>query len=142
MNMQEEQRRVLRETFDRVHDHLMEQGRRSVKDAYPSLCVYRLNQPEGPPLRCAVGCLISDEAYDPEMEGQGVVHTSVGDDGRWHGHRLADALNKSGIPAFGEMKLMLIDLQKVHDLCPVDSWPIELQRARKRMEAAVAGDQP
>lgn len=55
------------EIFDTVVAHLRRQGRRAVTGVYNG-CAYRTS--DG--LRCAVGCLISDELYKPEMEGVAV----------------------------------------------------------------------
>lgn len=56
------------EVFDTVVRHLGKQGERAVAyDAYDegSRCVYRASDGK----KCAVGCLIPDEMYKPEMEG-------------------------------------------------------------------------
>jgi hypothetical protein len=59
--------------LNKMHDHLINQGRRSVvvmydADTYPRdpavACAYRGDDGA----MCAVGCLISDGLYDPEME--------------------------------------------------------------------------
>lgn len=61
--------------FDTVATHLLQQGRKAVirNSEKSESCRYRT--PEG--LKCAVGCLIEDEEYQPEMEGRG-VHTLAG----------------------------------------------------------------
>jgi len=48
--------------FDTVAAHLFRQGRRAMDG---SGCRYR----SGDGLKCAVGCFIPDEAYDPDIEG-------------------------------------------------------------------------
>lgn len=57
------------EIFDKVVNHLLTQNKQcSVEDAsYANglKCLYR--GPNG--LKCAIGCLIPDELYCPEMEG-------------------------------------------------------------------------
>jgi hypothetical protein len=55
------------EIFDTVAIHLIKQGKKSVGD--DGNCLYR--GPEG--LKCAVGCLIPDEVYRPEMESRSVI---------------------------------------------------------------------
>lgn len=63
------------EIFDTVYRHLLKQGRRSTRQrpgnpaGQDPLCVYRA--PNGD--RCAVGCLIPDDLYSPDMEGLGVL---------------------------------------------------------------------
>jgi len=61
------------EIYDKVLTHLRRQGRAAVaiEDGEPS-CRYR----DGLGGMCAVGCLIPDEVYTPEIEGEGVF--SVG----------------------------------------------------------------
>lgn len=49
------------EIFDRVATHLFTQGMQSIETRG---CLYR--GPNG--TKCAVGCLIADEDYDPEMD--------------------------------------------------------------------------
>ena len=54
------------EVFDHVINHLVTQGNRSYSTL---MCVYR--SPEG--MSCAVGCLMSDKEYHPDMEGEDVT---------------------------------------------------------------------
>ena len=54
------------EVFDKIYLHLIEQGRKSVNS--DGRCQYRY--PDGD--KCAIGCLIPDELYTPELEGNGV----------------------------------------------------------------------
>lgn len=51
-----------REAFETVANHLLAQGRPSKNEK--GMCVYR--GPDG--LKCAVGALIPDKAYNPRME--------------------------------------------------------------------------
>ncbi|MGQ7794514.1 hypothetical protein ACUN0C_19085 [Faunimonas sp. B44] len=53
----------MQETFDKVVRHLFAQGKQAKER---DTCRYRTA--DG--LMCAVGCLISDEDYDPSFEGQ------------------------------------------------------------------------
>ncbi len=52
------------EIFDTVATHLLRQGRRSMFEDSPSVCAYR----GAGGTKCAVGVLIPDELYNPEME--------------------------------------------------------------------------
>lgn len=56
------------EIFDTVAVHLLTQNKRATKANCSTTCQYRTS--EG--LKCAVGCLIPDEKYTPEMEPYGV----------------------------------------------------------------------
>lgn len=59
------------EIFNKVFNHLVSQGKPSfrVKDAGVYWCAYRGNASEA----CAVGCLITDDAYDSRIEGLAVT---------------------------------------------------------------------
>jgi hypothetical protein len=59
----------MQETFEKVSRHLFEQGRPSVESG---TCLYR--GPNG--TKCAIGCLIPDELYVPDMDG-GYVATAL-----------------------------------------------------------------
>ena len=58
------------EVADKVATHLFAQGKPTTN--LTGECVYRTMTLSTPPvtLSCAVGCLFSDEEYDPKMEGQ------------------------------------------------------------------------
>ncbi len=56
--------------FDKVVKHLLTQKRRSEGKQG---CAYRGKDGD----MCAVGCLISDKAYDPEIEGHSVYYLRV-----------------------------------------------------------------
>lgn len=108
--------------FDKVVAHLRSMPRRSMlRDEY---CAYR--SPDG--LKCAIGCLIADDEYDPKMEGLTVR-----------------ALMEDGflphVPA--DCKELLSALQRVHDL--PHNWNTEgfcgeaaLQRVADRFHLILA----
>lgn len=110
-----------KELFERVRTHLLAQGKRAIdKD---DKCVYRA--PGG--LKCALGCLITDEAYTSICEGAGPGHVRVRD-GEWvgggylQGDALANALTRSGIPARASTRCMLQELQGIHDRIEPRGW--------------------
>lgn len=51
------------QVFDQVAKHMIKQGKQSINSVME--CVYR--GPNG--LKCAAGCLISDDEYDPKFDG-------------------------------------------------------------------------
>lgn len=53
------------ELFDRVARHLIQQGRPATDGAG---CRYRVFQPDGTVLKCAIGCLIPDHVYTRSLE--------------------------------------------------------------------------
>jgi hypothetical protein len=91
------------EIFDTVATHLFEQGRQSAKDG---MCLYRTDSG----LKCAVGVLIPDEAYDTKM-----------DDMDSQGDTSVRSLILSGLlpsdlqKTFEDNQSLLLDLQWVHD---------------------------
>jgi hypothetical protein len=96
--------------FDKVVAHLRQQGRKALRAE--GGCAYRT--PEG--LKCAVGCLISDEEYSQEMEG----HT-------------IDWLNATGmLPSHLTSHYnLLMALQWVHDCHDAAHWELGLQQVAK-----------
>lgn len=119
--------------FERVRTHLLTQAVPATMTASTGECMYRIQPTENglPVLRCAVGCLITDEAYDPKMEGYGISSVACSE-GRWTDRPsihldggdcvLAGAMNASGIPASIEVLSLLIDLQRVHDTFNPIDW--------------------
>jgi hypothetical protein len=105
--------------FDKVSRHLLKQGTRSTDELQ---CVYR--GPGG--LKCAIGVLIPDEAYDPKMEGvsaAGIIdQTGVDPDKREIMARIRQA---TGLGE--ENKALLESLQRLHDRGDVDNWDAELR---------------
>ena len=101
--------------FDKAVKHLLTQKRRSKNKR--GCCAYRS---EGGGM-CAVGCLISDKAYDPKIEGSIVRETIV-----------LDALAESGVPTYEKMKALLTNLQCIHDQRPIDLWKTDLQNLAKQ----------
>lgn len=101
------------EAFDTALFKLREQGVRSLRVEVPgalTMCVYRA--PNG--VKCAVGHLIPDEHYSPELEGNEVT-------------RLPPELMNSVFA--GVNPDLLADMQFVHDVhmpetkgAPLDRW--------------------
>lgn len=94
------------EIFDKVATHLFTQGVQS-RNKNGGTCLYR-----GPNnTSCAVGCLIPDELYDPEMDG-----FYDGEKFIYSGHSVQFILRKHTLPSyFLENKGLLNYLQEVHD---------------------------
>ena len=81
------------EIFNKVAVHLIKQNKRSViyDDNGDDFCRYRSEDGA----MCAVGCLISDEEYLPEMEGESVgaiINENVSLDHLRHNHFLLEQL--------------------------------------------------
>lgn len=84
------------EVFDKVVTHLRTQGVPSMSGG--QYCQYR--GPNG--TSCAAGCLIPDNAYTPELEGNGV-----------HSREVSDRLEFLGFTR--EQRVLLNSLQQAHD---------------------------
>ena len=97
------------EIFNTVCEHLIKQGARSITDD-PCACAYR--SPTG--LTCAIGCLIKDVCYTPELEGNA----------SW-AHEVQNALKTSGIP-YDSCADLLARLQTIHDNRLPNHWASDL----------------
>lgn len=112
---------TLQQVFDKAATHLLKQGERS--EGYPDvdegklMCMYR--GPEG--RMCAVGALISDEAYSPELERQRASSEGV-----------QTALARSGCPVDDSSYWLYVCLQRIHDGEVEANWKRALIAAAQR----------
>lgn len=132
--------RTPREIWERVSAHLLRQGRRATVGGGDSGCMYRGRDGTS----CAVGCLITDEAYDPGMEDAAVTQLLVTPEG-WRAAFIDDrqlerrralerALEASGIPATEENRTALVELQQIHDLVLPGEWELRLRGGLARLD--------
>jgi len=98
---------TIQEIFSKVESHLLTQNERSENELG---CRYRSGE-----LMCAVGCLITDDVYTPDIEGMcahslpvSVLKTIIKDDEM-----------ETGINLLGE-------LQDLHDIYTVNTWRTKL----------------
>jgi hypothetical protein len=91
------------EVFDQVATHLLTQKKRS---AVGEKCKYRTE--DG--LKCAAGCLMADDEYDPEIEGC-----------EWYG-----ALSLITYGGGRNHSALISDLQQIHDSIIPQDWFEEL----------------
>ena len=110
------------EAFDKVATHLLTQNKRSVS-LDEQTCLYR--SPDG--LKCAIGCLISDEDYLPEMDDEDSPLSVNG---------LISTLYKfHSIPSIQKLNTLdnefLNELQTMHDFTPTTDWKNELLKISK-----------
>lgn len=104
---------MMQELFDMVAGHLLRQAKMSKNLAR---CLYR--GPEG--LKCAVGCLISDENYKVSLEGLRI-------------HDTRPEVEKSLGRNLAYMEVCLLSrLQEIHDGAEVDRWPELLRETAMR----------
>ncbi len=95
------------QVFDQVVDHLRSQNEKSRRS---SCCAYKNNDD----LKCAAGCLISDDEYNPEFEGWG-----------WQNlvskHKVSD-----------KHCSLIMSLQNVHDDREINEWEESLEKVANR----------
>lgn len=94
--------------FTKVKNHLLNQKARCYVG---EKCRYRGDQG----LKCAVGCLISDEHYSPELEDKLFENSNI----------VCEAVEKSqGIEILHHKTWkLLVELQHMHDDIPPERWP-------------------
>ena len=112
---------IEQELFNRVKTHLLNQGAKAETDESThgiNMCQYHAESG----LKCAVGCLITDEVYRPSMEGE-----DINDDLVYNG------LRDSGIDMSGRALSILLKLQNVHDSNDPSDWPIALDRVEMQL---------
>jgi hypothetical protein len=108
---------TLQEIYSTVRTHLLTQNDKALGPL--GACVYRTADGR----RCAVGCLIPDDIYEPELEGNA-----------YFSGRVIVALKKAGVFVNAEQNIwgLLGDLQQVHDsLSPVE-WKDALDNVAGR----------
>lgn len=107
--------------FEIVEKHMLKQKKQSVNSGGMK-CAYR--GVDG--LKCAVGCLIKDEFYRPDIE---------------HGLSTTPAAQEAVAKSLGYEKEqlpknilnLLCDLQDIHDQEEPECWKRELKKIRKRI---------
>lgn len=103
--------RTAREIFDHVKQHLLTQNVRSTLGN--GLCAYRGENG----CKCAIGCLIPDEVYKPEIEGSSIrVLLDY--------KLLPEELHRELVPH----ESLLDRLQTVHDRREPSEWERSLYR--------------
>lgn len=106
------------EVFDQIKNHLLSQNKKcGEKGSYlfQDDCYYRLFDNESQKvLKCAAGCLISDEEYKEKFEKNS-----------WE-----ELIDEFGFPK--KHKLLIIALQVIHDNYKVEEWEEALKTAAVR----------
>ena len=104
--------------FDKIYRHLLKQNKKAARrrtrnsftgDMIDGDCLYRTKKG----LQCAVGCLIDDDNYSPQLEGRGFDANSV---------KQAILRSNKGIQLNPRTKDMLLELQAIHDAYSPDQW--------------------
>lgn len=103
----------VQEVFDFIANHLLTQGERCIDKK--GLCKYRLGN-----LTCAAGCLIPEEKYKPEFEGDS-----------WN-----DLVMNFNFP--DKHIELIIALQELHDQCLPGYWKKSLYKMAEEEELSIA----
>jgi hypothetical protein len=98
------------ELFTRVKTHLLTQNAKSLSAG--GACKYRGYEGRS----CALGVLISDEAYRVDFEGEGLTKNND----------VEEALEESGVLFNKGVFTMLHHLQSIHDESEPDKWAAKL----------------
>lgn len=98
------------DVFDKIVIHMLTQNAKAQDDF--GTCMYRGNEGR----MCAVGCLITDEAYSPDIEKNAADTEEV-----------LQALRNSGIEVASWSQSnadaqFLYEIQQIHDYTDVDIW--------------------
>ena len=111
------------ELFEKVRNHLLEQGRRAADEKGD--CLYR--GPDG--TKCAVGCIIPDDLYDPDMEDCSAFEVKHGAEDVAKIRRIWKAV-EDRLDLTEENKSLLQRFQRIHDQVPADEWEVALKALR------------
>lgn len=113
--------------FNIVVVHMLSQNAKSIVETeFGTSCGYRGDQGRS----CAIGCLIKDEFYNPDYEGQPC-----------RDKRVKEALAKSGIEPESN-QLMLSRLQHIHDNYVPSQWANQLGILAHRYNLKYKGPMP
>lgn len=105
--------------FNFVSKHLLEQKERAIKDNGEG-CQYHASNG----LKCAVGCLITEKAYNPVIEGRSL--DSFG--GPLKEDPLFKVLRASGVSLEQKNLELMSALQIIHDVEPPSTWRSKLKQ--------------
>jgi hypothetical protein len=116
------------EIFDKVAKHLLGQGKRAINEETDECCYHTGG------LSCAVGCLITSDAYHTRLEGNTIKSSMVQ-------KALAQSLGLE-ITDFGEVFIDLLrDLQRIHDDSELENWSRDLSAVAKKFNLKFVFDE-
>ena len=128
--------------YNRVLKHMRKQRKVSY-DRRDGRCAYRARDVKGNVLMCAVGCLIPDEAYNPNMEGAIVAQfvdlplRSVADilERDKRALALARALDTAKIGCDADTLKLLSQLQDTHDGLKIERGKAVMRQFELNMQS-------
>ena len=107
-------------TYNTVRTHLLAQNQQAIDEN--GHCCYRTTTPEGRVLKCAAGCLIPDDLYEPSMEGVNITAVLL---------NCESLKERVGVRSVEDMGF-LRELQRVHDNTAPSFWPTQLTALAER----------
>lgn len=112
------------ETFNIVARHLLTQNAKSYDVIVGGVCMYR----DSNGLKCAAGCLIPDDRYDPSFEGCTIAKFEF--DARRQKGALIEIFPVGRLMVkLGHDLRLVRALQDVHDSFSEKDWPDALRKA-------------
>jgi hypothetical protein len=113
------------EIFDECSEHLLKQNRKSIAESVG--CLYR----DDNGLTCAIGCFITEEEYDPNMEEENIDGpTFISFFEKDYNHL------KNKVKELKNMSLLMA-LQAVHDNHDVEDWEISLKEVAEEFSLKI-----
>lgn len=106
------------EAFTIMVNHLRQQKARSVHPSSERECAFRGR--DG--MKCAVGALIPDDAYDLDMEGRSLISLL-----EWEGMAFLRSVNPN----------LLCYMMSLHDHRSIDSWEYHFSMVAKKFSLTV-----
>lgn len=106
------------EIFNRVATHLLTQNAKSNELENPTVCLYRGANGTS----CAIGCLITDEAYSVDLEGHGSASSTIRKALACSGIEMDAMSYDIDVISYDTDVELLRDLQYIHDAYEVIRW--------------------
>lgn len=113
----------LQKTFNKVYRHLLTQKKKAYSKAQ-GICLYRTPKSG---LKCAVGCLIPNRLYQPDMEGSSVRNLAI------FYQKLAPIVGETG----SKKARLVTDLQYVHDTFGPSKWAEQLAKLAEAFDLKI-----
>lgn len=119
-----------KQIFNKVKNHLLTQNRQCVStNGITGLCKYRSGN-----LKCAIGALIPDELYCPEIEDVTLSDPELEKNPNKY-FLLQEILYKSNLDISDpEIRKLIIELQTIHDIYEPLDWSYHLDILEKEMK--------
>jgi hypothetical protein len=120
----------LLEIFNKVSEHLLTQNKKAFDNNHGRCCYQIKDDLSNRNLKCAAGCLISDQDYSPDMEGY-PIHLKNDPD-----FESDTLINIYFHEKYSEEEIKLIvELQKLHDFNDPDLWKSGLNIIKNEIQS-------